>query len=276
MAQVGLLGLVEVGQQAPGCLNSGLVLRRDVRQAGFELLLRQRLRRPHAEPGLAAVFAQAVQPVLEKGDQTVGVPGPRGQHRFGGMEPAQLVLEVAQPLRPGGEGGGIHLPGGDVAQAQAVGRRVGVDGADVVVFAVLQHGGGDHRPRRHHPDDVPVHQAPGLGRVLGLLADGDFIALGNQSGDVAVGGVVGHPAHRGALIRRLVPVPGGQSQVQLLGYQLGILVEHLVKVPQPEEQNAVRVLGLDVQILLHHGGKLRHGGLPSFSLCAPPAAAHLQ
>jgi hypothetical protein len=78
--------------------------------------------------------------------------------------------------------------------------------------------------------------------------------------------VVGHAAHRGALLRGLVPVPGGEGQVQLFGHQLGVLVEHLVKISQPEEKDTVRVLGLDVQILLHHRGDFRHGKLPSFSL----------
>ena len=179
------------------------------------------------------------------------------------MEPGQLVFQVVQILPPGGEGGGIHLAGGQVAQAQAIPGRVGVDGAEIVILAVLQHGGGDDRPRGDHPDDVPVHQALGQGRVLRLLADGHFIALGDEPGDIALAGVIGHAAHGGALLRGLVPVPGGQGQVQLLGHQLGVLVEHLVKIPQAEKQNGIGVLGLDVQILLHHGGDLCHS-TPAF------------
>ncbi len=231
MPQIRLLRLVQVGQQPPGGLDRRVVPGRDIAQSGLELLLRQWPRRPDAEPGLAAVFAQAVQPFPEKGHQTIGIPGARGQHRLRRVEPAQLVLQMAKALLPRREGGGVHLTGGDIAQAQAVCGGVHVDGADVVVFAVLQHGGGDHRAWRDHPDDVPVHQPLGLGRVLGLLADGHLVALGDQPGDVCVAGVVGHPAHGGALLRRLVPVPGGQGQVQLLGHQPGVLVEHLVKVP---------------------------------------------
>ena len=274
VAQIGLLGLVEVSQQSPGGLDGGLVLGGDVLEAGLKLPLRQGPGRPHTEPGLAAVFAQAAQPLFQEGNQPLRVPSPGGQHRLGGVEAGQLVFQMSQSLLTGGEGRRVHLPGGDVTQAQAKGGRVSIDGADVVVPAVLQHGRGNYRARGDHPDNIPVHQSPGLGGILGLLADSHLVALGDKPGDVAVAGVVGYAAHGGALLRGLVPVPGGQGQVQLPGHQLGVLIEHLIKVPQPEKQNGIRILGLDVQILLHHGGKLRHGA-PSLFPWAALSAAHL-
>ena len=173
---------------------------------------------------------------------------------------------MGQGLLSAGEGGGEHLSGGDVAQAQAQGRGVGVDGAEEVVPPLLQHGRGDDGAWSDDPDDVPVHQPLGRGRVLCLLADGHLVPLGDEPGDVAVTGVVGDPAHGSALLRRLVPVPGGEGEVQLLGHQPGVLVEHLIKVAQPEKQDGVRVALLHLQILLHHGGHLCHGVTNSLSL----------
>ena len=235
VAQVGLLGLIQIGQQAARGLDGPLGPLGEGGGAGPELFFHQGAGGVGPEAGLAPVLAQTAQPLPEEGDQPLGVPGPVGQHRLGGVEAAQLVLQVAPGLLPGGEGGAEHLAGGQIAQTQADGGGVGVDGAQEVVLPLLQHGGGHDGARGDHPDDVPVHQPLGGGRVLGLLADGHLVPLGDEPGDVAVAGVVGHPAHGGALLRGLVPVPCGEGQVQLLGGQLGVVEEHLVKIAQPEK-----------------------------------------
>ena len=160
-------------------------------------------------------------------------------------------------LRPG-EGGDGALAGGDVAEAQPRARAVPVHGADEVVAPLLQHGGGHHRAGGDDADDVPVHQALGQGRVLGLLADGHLIALGDEPGDVAVTGVVGHAAHGGTLFH--AALLARQGQVQLPGDQLGVLVEHLIKIPQPEEEDGVGIPLLHLQVLAHHGGDLSQIG----------------
>ena len=235
MAQVGLLGLVQIGEQAPRRLDGGPVPLGDGLQPRPELLLHQGQGGVVPEAPLSPVLTHAVQLVPQKVGEAVQVIGPVGQHRLGGVEPAQLVVQVVPCLLPGGEGGAEHLAGGQVAQAQADGGGVGVDGAQEVVLPLLQHGGGHDGARGDHPDDVPVHQPLGGGRVLGLLADGHLVPLGDEPGDVAVAGVVGHPAHGGALLRGLAPVPGGEGQIQLPGGQLGVVEEHLVKIAQPEK-----------------------------------------
>jgi len=165
---------------------------------------------------------------------------------------------MVNALGVGGKGGGVDLAGGDIAQAQAVFPLVGVNGADIIIFPLVQHGGGDDRAGGDDPDDLPLHQSLGKRRILSLLTNGHLIALGDEPGDVAVAGVVGHAAHGGALLRGFVPVPGGQSQIQLPRYRLGVLVEHLVKITKTEKEDGVRILGLNIQILLHHGGDLSH------------------
>ena len=249
VGQVGLLGLIEIGQQAAGGLYRRPVPLRQGVQPRPELPLHLGPGHIIAEAALAPVLTQAVQLLPEEIDQPLQVPGPVGQHRLGGVEAAQLVLQVGESLLSIGEGGGEHLAGGNVAQAQAQGGGVGIDGTEEVVPPLLQHGGGDDGAR-----------------VLRLLTDGYLVPLGDEPGDVAVTGVVGDPAHGSALLRRLVPIPGGEGEVQLLGHQPGVLVEHLIKVAQPEKQDGVRVALLHLQILLHHGGHLCHGGTNSLSL----------
>ncbi len=266
VGQVGLLGLIEIGQQTAGGLHRRPVPLRQGVQPRPELALHLGPGHIIAEAALAPVLTQAAQLLPEEAGQPLQVPGPVGQHRLGGVEAAQLVLQMGQGLLSAGEGGGEHLSGGDVAQAQAQGRGVGVDGAEEVVPPLLQHGRGNDGAWSDDPDDVPVHQPLGRGRVLCLLADGHLVPLGDEAGDVAVTGVVGDPAHGGALLRRLVPVPGGEGEVQLLGHQPGVLVEYLIKVAQPEKQDGVRVALLHLQILLHHGGHLCHGVTNSLSL----------
>ena len=138
------------------------------------------------------------------------------------------------------------LSRGDVSQAQPRPLGAAVQGRQEVVFAFLQHVLLDEGAGGDDPDDLPVHQALGLGGVLSLLADGDLVPLGDEPGDIGLGGVIRHAAHGRALLRRLVPVPGGQGEVEFGGGGLRVVVEHLVKVPQAEKEQAVGVLALDL------------------------------
>ena len=164
------------------------------------------------------------------------------------------------------EGDGGERPGGQIAPGQGRPGAAGVDGADIVVPALVQHLVGHGGAGGDDADHVPVHQPLGGGGVLHLLADGHLVPPADQPGDIALGGVVGHAAHGGALPLRLAPVPGGEGEAQLLRAQLGVVVEHLIEVAQPEEQQAVRVGLLHLPVLLHHGRQLRHSVTPSLSL----------
>ena len=156
----------------------------------------------------------------------------------------------------------MGLAGGDVAEADAAGALIEVDAAEEVAGLVLEAGGVRHRAGGHHPDDVPLHETLGLGRVLRLLADGYLVAPGDEAGNVGVAGVVGDAAHGDLLLHGLgvlAVVPAGEGQVQLTGGDPGVVREHLIEVPQTEEEDGVRVVFLDLQILPHHGRQLRHG-----------------
>ena len=257
MAQVRLLGLVEVPQQAPQGKKRGAVgLGQAVRLVLPELPLHLLRRRLQAEAGFPAVLGQAVEFLPQEVDKARLLERAVIEDRLHRGEAAQLVFHMAEPLGPG-EGGGVGLAGGDVAEGEARAFIVHADGADVVGPPPLQHG-GVHGAGGDDADDVPLHQALGGGGVLGLLADGHLVALGDEPGDVPVAGVVGHAAHGGALVLRLGPVPGGEGQVQLPACEEGVVAEHLVEVPQAEKEDGVLVLFLDLVVLLHHGGHVGH------------------
>ena len=203
--------------------------------------------------------------VPQGGDEVPIVGGALVHHRLRRGKPPQLVEQVLRPVRTL-EGGDVGLASGDVAHAEARAGVVQIQPRAEVGASLLQAGRVNDRAGGHHPDDVPVHQPLGRGRVLGLLADGYLVALGDEPGDIRVRGVIGDAAHGDLLLEALVLVliPGGQDQVQLLGRLPGVVAEHLVKISQPEKQDGVLILFLNLQILLHHGGQLCHGFTRAF------------
>ena len=203
----------------------------------------------------------AAQPVLQQDKDLLAISSIAAQQRFRWAEPGKLrehpvTAAVAVELR------GIDRAGGDIAEAEPPAATFGKETGKIVVTPLFQHGALRHRAGGDDAGDIPAHQALGRGRVFRLFADGDFIALGDEPGDIAFGRVERHAAHRRLLRFCLAPVPGRQGQLQLLGGEFGVLAEHLIKITQPEEQDAILVLRLDLHILFHHGGKLCHGNAP--------------
>src|SRR5579884_1472942 len=107
----------------------------------------------------------------------------------------------------------------------------------------------DERARRDDTHHLTRDQAP-LRHRPHLVADGDAVALGDEAGDVALGGVGGDARHR-----HLVAPPevaARQRQVQGAGHQLRVVVERLEEVAQPEEENGVGMAALELQVLPAH------------------------
>ncbi len=150
------------------------------------------------------------------------------------------------------EGGGCDKGGGDIAEADPGRASVAVHGAEIVIGLFVEQVGFDEGAGGDDADDLPLHQILGQLRVLHLLADRHLIALFDEAADIGFGGMVGDAAHGSPLL--LSAVPPGEGEIQLLGYQLGVLEKHLVKIPQTVEQDEVGVLIFYVEILLHHGG----------------------
>ena len=174
-------------------------------------------------------------------------------------EPGHLIEQVDTGVGAG-KGRGMGLAGGDITGGKAGLILPQPGGGAEVAAAGLQGGVVQDGAGGDHPDNVPLYKALGRGRVLGLLADGHLIALGNEPGNVPVRGVVGDAAHRHLLVKGLILilVSGCEGQVQLPGSRPGVGAEHLVKIAQAEEQDGVLVLLLDFQVLLHHGGQFSH------------------
>ena len=164
--------------------------------------------------------------------------------------------ETAQ-LRSGGlrlsADGGIKRTGGNIAKGQTVAVIQPINTCHVIVFALVKHAAFGDGTRGDDPGDIPLHDALGQGRIFRLLANGDFVALGNQTGNVGIHAVIGNTAHGSLFFLRLVPVTGGQCQIQFFSSQLGIFVEHLIEVAQSEKQDTVFILFLDGVILTLHG-----------------------
>ena len=261
MGQVRFLRFVEIAQKSAQRHGGG---RLSGRQLGKGFLAKLstdvflRLRQP--EPAFAAVFKAAVEFVSEDVCQRLLTESPVAENGLGGAEPAQLIDDVGHSV-PAGKGGEVRFTGGQVAECYAAPLTVQINTAEVVAGLVIQTCGVNDGAGGHHPDNIPLHQPLGGGGVLHLLADGHLVALGDETGNIGLAGVIGDAAHGDPFFLRLgvfAVVPGGQGQVQFLGSQLGIVGEHLIEVPQTEKQNGIRVVLLDFQILLHHGGKLRH------------------
>ena len=138
---------------------------------------------------------------------------------------------------------------------------VEVDGGEVVAAPLLEHGLAGDRAGGDDPDDVALHKALGLGRVLELLADGDLETGAQQLRYVHVRRLVRHAAHGRLLSGGLVAVPRRQRQIQLLGGCDGVLVEHLVEVAQTEEKYAVVIPALYFIVLPLEGGQPVVNGL---------------
>ena len=165
------------------------------------------------------------------------------------------------------KGGHVRVAGRHVAERRAGVLPVQKDAAEEVAAPVVEAGAVDDRAGRDDADDIALDKALGERRVLGLLADGDLVALGDQARDVGVARMIGNAAHRRLILRRLAAVAGRQRQVKLARGELSILVEHLVEVAQAEKEDRILILFLDLQILLHHRRDLGHDSSSlSFSL----------
>ena len=103
----------------------------------------------------------------------------------------------------------------------------------------------EHRARGDRLDHGPLDDAPGLARILDLLADGDAVSRGDQLAEV-----VGCRLDRNTGERNAV-APGCERDPEDAGAELGVVEEHFIEVSHPEKQDRVPVAGLDLPVLLH-------------------------
>ena len=168
---------------------------------------------------------------------------------------------------PGAHRGELEPPGRDVGGGDAVERADLGHRDQPVGGARIEQGLLGQRAGRHHPDDGAVDHRfgaalPGLGRAFDLLGDGDAVPGADQPGEIGLGGVDGHAAHRDR--RPLMLAARGQRDVEVGRGHPGVVEEQFEEVAHPVEQQAALGLGLQRQILRHHRGRfpacLRLGG----------------
>ena len=133
----------------------------------------------------------------------------------------------------------------------------GHDRCQVVVGGATDQLFLDHGAGRNDPHDLALHDAFSRARVLHLLADRDLEAAAHQALEVGLQGVVGHAGegHAQVLAHRL----RGQRDLELLSYQLSVVVEGLVEIAEAEEDDGVGEAALDLQVLAADR-RLRHSG----------------
>ena len=123
------------------------------------------------------------------------------------------------------------------------------EGAEVVVARCVQLRGVERGAGTENAGELTTDEFTGLGG-LGLVADGDFLAGGEELGDVIVERDGRESGHR-------VVLALGECEAEDLGGDYGVLEEELKEVAEAEEQQ--RVFGqpaLHLKVLLHHRGEL--------------------
>ena len=106
----------------------------------------------------------------------------------------------------------------------------------------------EDRPRRDHPDDLPLHEPFRLLRVFHLLADGHAVALLNEAVNIRLRRVIRHAAHGGALV--VARVAPGERQLQLARRRHRVVVKHFIEIAQPEKKERVGIALLHGPVLV--------------------------
>ena len=162
--------------------------------------------------------------------------------QLGGSEPRYLLGR-----RIDAHLGRAEVPGRDVNIRDPSTISARGDRDEVVVGPLLQQAGLDHRAGRDDADDVAVDQRTAV-RLGGLLADGDPVALADESCEVAVEGVVRHAGERHDFA--LPHVALRQDDPGVAGEHTSVVVERLVEVAHAEQQQRAGVARLHVEVLL--------------------------
>ena len=171
--------------------------------------------------------------------------GAGGGDDFGRMQPLQLGPQGRFP----GHFSAAERPRGQIHQGQAETPSRAVNGGEEIVALRLEHPLVEMRSRAQDLRHLALHQLAGA-RFLHLLAKRHFAPGLEQAGDVTAQGVKGDAAHGH-------DPAFGERHVEQLRPRLGVLKEHLVKVPEAEQQQGVLgQFALDPPVLRHHGRQL--------------------
>jgi hypothetical protein len=144
-----------------------------------------------------------------------------------------------------------ELAGGDVGEGEAKLLTSGDDGHEVVVTVRAQHAVLNPGPGSDDLGDLPLDEASAW--FADLIADGYFVAGVEETGGVDIGGVMGDAAH--GHLGAFAHFPAGKDDLQDLGREDGVVVEHFVEITEPEENDGVGIAFLDLEVLTPNGGR---------------------
>src|SRR6266404_1332713 len=185
-----------------------------------------------------------------------------GQQRFARMQELQFVAEIFVGAWAG-EFGGLEFARGEINVGEANRRTGGVlgDGGEEIIFARVEHRDIGRRAGSDDAHDFAADNFFAWAGLLHLVADGNLESRPDEFGNITVGSVIGHAAHRNRLA--LFAVARGESDLQFARGKHGVFVEEFVEVAEAEKQQRVRIARFNRVVLLHQ----RCGGV-THNLCA--------
>src|SRR5215217_7257094 len=177
----------------------------------------------------------------------------RSEDDLGWAQSGKRFLQVQLAGSLEGELAGAEVDGGEadvmpgaprLAPSPAQGYQPVVPGSGHP--AVLQQSSGSYRF-----DHLAANQASGESWVFHLLTDGDPVARANELPEIFGRRFYGHAGQGHAV------ATGGQCNIENLGGELGVFIEHLVEVADPIKQDGIPVLRLHLPPVLEHGRNRR-------------------
>ncbi len=182
-----------------------------------------------------------------------------GQQNLAGRKAGEIGGQGRFAGRGEREAAGRQIEPGQPQLAAGLGET-----GEIVVAAGIEQPFLGQGAGGHHPDHGAAQRSfgappPGLGRILDLLANRHLEPGADQPGEIGVGGMDRHAAHRN--IGAVVPAALGQGDVERLRGGDRVVEEQFEKVAHPEEQEAARIGGLDRVVLRHHRRCRKDGGV---------------
>ncbi len=152
--------------------------------------------------------------------------------------------------------GGAKLAGGKIERRETDVIAVLGNARQEIVFFRLKLR-VSRRSRRDHARHFALYNLFRRPRVFHLFADGNLESLANQLGDIVLGRVIGHAAHRDGDAFFLVA--RGQRDLQFPGRDHRVFKKQLVEIAQAKEQQRAGMVFLDGCVLPHQRrGRLGH------------------
>jgi hypothetical protein len=149
--------------------------------------------------------------------------------------------------RNGRDLGGRELARGEIGVGDTDAGAVAGDRGNVRVAVAIEHSGIGDGARGDDASHVALDQTSAAIGGADLLADGDFVAGGDQPGDVSIGGVMRDTGEGDA--DTFAHFAAGEDDIEDAGGDLGVLLEGLVEVAEAEEEDGVGEAALDLQVL---------------------------